>query len=98
MKAARLREAFRQCPSLQRELYRYAHAELSFPRQSAPHVMPMQDDFDVDNRKDCALGDAANRGPHILERPDDVRLYRCVRTQCNSPPTGGVTRFLWASR
>lgn len=23
-----------------------------------------------------ALGDAENRGPHILERPDDVRLYR----------------------
>jgi CRP-like cAMP-binding protein len=33
MKATRLREAFRQCPSLQRELCRYAHAKLSFARQ-----------------------------------------------------------------
>ena len=33
MKAAHFREALRQCPSLQRELYRYADAELALARQ-----------------------------------------------------------------
>ena len=34
MKAARFLSAFRQCPPLQRELYRYAHAQLALARQA----------------------------------------------------------------
>ena len=34
MKAARFLSAFRQCPPLQRELYRYAHAKLALARET----------------------------------------------------------------
>lgn len=34
MKAARFLSAFRQCPPLQRELYRYAHGQLALARQA----------------------------------------------------------------